>query len=286
MCSNYFVRNFDEKERTFSNMISRVKEKEPNPKEITFTGGEPFTNPEIFEMIDKFRGLYPNTQINVLSNGRVFHYPNYAKKLKKHFDDNMQIAVSILGSNPKIHDSVTLSPGSFKQTTQGLKNLLKLKIPIELRVIITKKNFNDLRGMAEYISNNFSGVRYVIFIFVDLISNALKNKDEIAVTYLETIPHLTNALDILDKNNIDSRLYHFPLCVLPKRFWSKAWISVEKTKVQEMVQCKGCLYSDECVGVLKGYYFVFGEKEFIKPKKEKIIYGNNIYNPIIEVKNE
>lgn len=286
MCSNYFVRNIDDSKRTISNMVIRVKEKEPNPSEITFTGGEPFTNPGIFNIITKFRGLYPKTQINILSNGRIFSYLKYVQKLKKHFDDKMQISISLLGSNPQVHDSISGCSGSFKQTISGIKNLLKLGIPPELRVIILKQNFKHLREIANYILDNLRGVKYVVLIFVDFVGNVLNNKGKTVITYSETMPYLTEAMDILDKNQIHFRLYHFPLCVLPKKFWNKSWVSVEKSKTQNLSNCKECTYSKECVGVLKGYYSILGSKEFVKLEEENVIFSGNLYNPIKEVKNE
>lgn len=262
MCSNYFVRNIEEDERTFTRMLSRVKEKEPCPKEITFTGGEPFLNPSIFSLIQKFRKLYPSTEINILSNGRIFNYLKYCSKLKKYFDNNMRIAISILGPTPEIHDSITLSKGSFKQTTTGIKNLLKLKIPIELRVIVLKQNYTYLLEIAQYISDNLAGVGYIVFIFVDLVYN----KEKVAISYTETSPYLIKAMQLLNKNNILFRLYHFPLCTIPQEFWKNAWISVEETKIAKTNKCKNCILAKKCVGILKGYYSIFGDKEF-KPQK-------------------
>lgn len=267
MCSNYFVRNLDENERTFSSMVSRVKEKEPEPKEITFTGGEPFLNPGIFDLIDRFRGLYPKTRINILSNSRIFYYPNYCQKLKNHFDSNMQIAVSLFGHNSKVHDSVTLAKNSFLQTTKGIKNLLKLKIPIELRVIVLKQNIKHLEAIANYISKNFKGISYVVFIFVDLVSNAVKNKKIVAVNYTKTTPYLIKAMNVFEKNNVNFRLYHFPLCILPAEFWKNSWVSVERSKVKQTAHCMKCPCSKKCVGILKGYYNIFGDNEFKAPKR-------------------
>lgn len=266
MCSNYFVRNIDEGERTFSSMLSRVKEKEPEPKEITFTGGEPFLNPGIFDLIDRFRNLYPKTRINILSNGRLFYYPKYCAKLKKHFDSNMQLAVSICGHSSKVHDSVTLTKNSFVQTAKGIKNLLKQGIPIELRVIVLQQNVKHLEAIANYVSKNFKGINYVVFIFVDLVSNAVKNKKLVAVKYTKTIPYLAKSLNVLKKNNVDFRLYHFPLCILPAEYWKNSWVSVERSKIKPTAKCKKCTCSKECVGILKGYYNIFGDAEF-KAKK-------------------
>lgn len=285
MCSNYFVRDSEE-ERDLSMMVSRIKEKEPNPKEITFTGGEPFLNPEIFNLIKKFRGLYPSTEINILTNGRVFFYPKYCSEIKKHFDSNMKLAISLLGPNPEIHDSVTLSLGSFHQTVEGIKKLNKLNIPIELRVIVLKQNHNYLKETAEYISKNLKGISHVVFIFVDIISNALENKQTVGIKYTETVPHLIDAMEHLDKNNIKFRLYHFPLCKLPSKFWHNSWISVEENKIKKLEKCTKCPYSEFCVGILKGYHSIFGENEFEPPKNITIIQNHNPHNPIGEIKND
>ena len=159
MCSNYSIRESEE-DRDISKLLSRIKEKEPYPKEITFTGGEPFLNPEIFNLIKKFRSLYPNAEINILTNGRIFFYPKYCSEIKKHFDDNMKLAISLLGPTPQIHDGVTLSSGSFHQTVEGIKRLTELNVKIELRIIVLKQNYRYLKEMAEYISKNLKKIDF------------------------------------------------------------------------------------------------------------------------------
>ena len=285
MCSNYSIRESEE-DRDISKLLSRIKEKEPNPKEITFTGGEPFLNPEIFNLIKKFRDLYPNAEINILTNGRVFFYPKYCSKIKECLDDNMKLAISILGPTSEVHDSVTLSPGSFHQTMEGIKKLIKLNVKIELRVIVLKQNHNYLKEIAKYISENLKEINYIVFVFVDIISNALKNEKKVAITYKETIPHLIKAMEQLNKNNIKFRLYHFPLCILPPKFWDTSWISVEEKKIKKLEKCSKCPYSKFCVGILKGYHSILGGEEFEPPKNITVIPNHNPYNPIKEIKND
>jgi len=282
MCSNYSVRNMQEG-RNIDYFVNTIKEREPSPKEITLTGGEPFLNPKIFNLLKKLEASYPETPINILSNGRVFYYDKYCEELKKHLNKNIKIAISLLGPNPKIHDSITKARGSFNQTVKGVQNLIKRKIPVELRVIILKQNFEKLEDITQFIIKNLRGVEYVVFIFVDLISNAQKNKEQVAVSYSEALPRLSNSMSLLKEKGIDFRIYHFPLCIVPYEFWENSWISVEKSKIIKPKSCSKCQYSKYCVGILKGYYNNFGAKEFKIPLGIKITESNNQNKPILKV---
>ena len=92
---------------------------------ITITGGEPFmAGKSIFRLLDYCRSKFYDTEFQILTNGRIFAVEEYVRLLCETVPENCVLGIPVHGSNAAIHDSVTLSPGSFMQTVRGIQNLL------------------------------------------------------------------------------------------------------------------------------------------------------------------
>lgn len=71
------------------------------------------------------------------------------------------IAIPIHGSTEKVHDFITQTPGSFIQTLTGIKNLLKLGAAVEVRIVVSRVNGEDLVNIAKLIIRDLAGISYV-----------------------------------------------------------------------------------------------------------------------------
>lgn len=108
--------------------------------EITFSGGEPLMRDDLLDIVR----YTTNKKIAALitTNGTLIDY-NMANKLKK---AGLQAAqVSLDGSNAKTHDEFRGQPGSFEATIKGIKNLVKVKIPVIIATVPTKSNFFEIK---------------------------------------------------------------------------------------------------------------------------------------------
>ena len=115
---------------------------------VTLTGGEAFTRPDLFELID---GVIANRmRYDILSNGTLIDEEVLAQfgigKRRLRLDS---IQVSIDGSRAEIHDQSR--PNSFARAVRGLRLLKEAGFPVVVRVTINRHNLHDLENIAHLL---------------------------------------------------------------------------------------------------------------------------------------
>jgi His-Xaa-Ser system radical SAM maturase HxsC len=228
------------------------------------SGGEPTLRKEFFKILKYAREKHPNMYIFIVTNGRMFAYEKFAKKLADLNLGNFRVGVALYGHNSEIQESITRSNGSFQQTTQGIKNLLSFGIPVEVRTIINKFNYKYMENLAKFIAKEFQGVDRVVFINMKITGNAYKNRDTVLVKISKVVPYVEKAVKILRERNIEIRLYHFPLCIIPKNLWgiAKGVTKAETNELTFVEKCEKCKIKRECSRIWRTYVGIVGEKEF------------------------
>jgi SynChlorMet cassette radical SAM/SPASM protein ScmE len=115
---------------------------------VCLTGGEVFTRPDLFELID---GIIANRmRYSLLSNGTMI-----TEETLKQFEigkrrqrlDSIQISVD--GSRAEVHD--LSRPKSFGRALRGLKLLKEAGYPVTVRVTINRHNVDDLENVAHLL---------------------------------------------------------------------------------------------------------------------------------------
>ncbi len=252
---------------------------------LYLSGGEPTLHPYFLDLIKYLADNFPEQRIKLLTNGRRFFYSGFAKRFLA-ITDNLDVNLSIYGSNRKIHDAVTRSPGSFEQTISGLKNLLTFKKQgqlIDLRFVMTKLSYKGINELLELLAKDFSRLDRVILIFPEIENQAKKNLNSIKITYRQVRPYLKKSLPLF-KNFKEVRLYHFPLCAIPENLWLYAWRTVSQEDVTFLPFCRKCEYRSYCLGIQKDYLKNIGSGDFgLIKKRVKIQETGNIHHPILSI---
>lgn len=241
------------------------KENLNNFNTICLTGGEPTLNNDLFGILKDIQRLFRKAEITILSNGRMFAYGDYVDDLSRLNIRKLKIAVPLHAHRKELHDKVTQVMGSFRQTVKGIHNLIEKGFVLEIRIVINRINYKHLREIAKYIYENFSGNLYVVYIVMEIGESIFRN--EAHIRYNEFMPYLEKALE-LKRNDIKVKLYHFPLCILNRKFHCLIYKSIEEYKLIFPPQCNICLYKKDCMGVLKTYIHYLGNKEFKPVEKE------------------
>lgn len=232
-----------------------------NTTYISITGGEPTTHPDFFKLIYYIRRRLPETPIHLLTNGRQFKNETFAKKLVKILKMPSSIGIPIHSHIPKIHDKITGIKGSFIETLEGVKNLKKyFKGNIEIRIVIHRINYLSLPGILKFVQNLLKDInRYTIaIIHYEIEGQSKKNHKKISLK-------LTKATKII--NNINKRylknvqFFHYPLCLINKELRKKAIITLPLSDRIYTRKCKYCILKEKCVGLMKEYYKIYGDKE-------------------------
>jgi MoaA/NifB/PqqE/SkfB family radical SAM enzyme len=271
----------------YSSIIGRLEKRKKEilkDDSIYITGGEPTLHPNFLDIIEYLSKNFSKQAIKLLTNGRMFSYADFAKKFLS-INPKIEIEVSLYGPSAKIHDSVTGARGSFQQTLAGLKNLLKYRKQdqqIGIRFVITKLSYNRIEDFFEMAIKNFSQADRVIIIFMEYEGSAIKNPSS-NIQYKLTEVSLKN-IDKYFKMLKEVRMYHFPLCVIDKKFWPYVWKTWPKQEIKFVKACRDCQAKKHCSGIHKGYLKAVGDKEFSSVKnKIKLKKINNPFNPLKEM---
>ena len=86
---------------------------------VTFSGGEVSLRPDFFDIMLETQRR--NFAVSVYTNGQVA--PDWLEKLISFFPQT--VGVSLYSANPEIHDVTTRRKGSFEQSLQAIKTLVK-----------------------------------------------------------------------------------------------------------------------------------------------------------------
>ena len=247
----------------FMSQIKNVIDKVPEKEILGFTGGEPTLREEFLEILQYAREKHPKKFIFVVSNGRKFSDREFTKKLANLKLEPIRFGIALYGHQAEIHDKITRAKGSFDETVLGVKNLLKNGFNVELRILVEKLNYQNMEDIARFIVKNFKGLERVVFINLKYTGNAFINRHAVFVRYSKAVPFVQNAADILLKNGFEVKLFHFPLCIIDKKYWPRA----EGTTKQEMEltllkKCELCAVKDRCPKIWKSYLPLAGTKEF------------------------
>ncbi len=116
---------------------------------LTLSGGEVFTRPDVFELIDSI--IDNKMRYSILTNGTLVNEKTVAQfeqgKRRMRLDT---IQVSIDGSCAGIHDK-SRPPKSFDRAVNGLRLLKKEGFPVVVRVTINHYNVDDLENIARFL---------------------------------------------------------------------------------------------------------------------------------------
>lgn len=115
---------------------------------VTLTGGEVFTRPDLFELID---GLIANRmRYSLISNGTLITEETLKQfEIGKRRQRLESIQVSVDGSSAEVHD--LSRPKSFGRALRGLKLLKEAGYPVTVRVTINRHNVDDLENVAHLL---------------------------------------------------------------------------------------------------------------------------------------
>lgn len=263
-----------------------IEASEQKANTIVLTGGEVTIRRDFFDLIElaSSKGL----NIIVQTNGRMFYYEEYAKRIASY--KNVNITIALHSPKPEVHDWITGSKNSFKQTTQGIKNLKKFDMGNRVggKIVMSKKNYEDLPELINLCAN--LGLESVNIAFPHAMGNARLNFHDCVPKYTDIESYVKETIEKSLKLGMHIDFEAIPLCFLsgyetfasefrmPEHTEMRDLTHIDKNysktrKTQAKVkgsQCKECSLNLICEGCWDDYAEVYGTEEF-KPIKGKLV---------------
>lgn len=259
--------------RPFKEIIKDInKAKKMKARGFAFSGGEPTLRKDLPRLVSYAKSIgIPH--IEVQSNGRMYFYKKYCKKLIDAGVNNF--VISFHSHIEKVHDKMMGVPGTYKQAVQGMNNLNNLGQPIKINIVLTKFNYGHLEKFVKFLLN--FKIEEIRFTMAMIEGNVLKNPKTIVAKMTLVGPHICRAID-LAKDKIGCYVYNMVPCLLPGHEqyindmgqldtiligpeFEASLDEERKGKKIKVESCQKCKYDSVCYGVWKRYDEIFGLDE-------------------------
>ena len=272
------------KDKTTAEIIAIMKKKrESGAVNIEFTGGEPTMRKDIVFLVQSAKKM-GFKEIAVSTNARLFSYEPFLNAM---IDAGLtRVTATLDGGNERLHDAITRTPGAFKQTTSGIRNLISRGITTSVNTVFTKLNVNNLSEIAERLIE----MRVPVWGVLDLIpdGNIKEAYKSSCVSFAETREALRTIYSYIDRLSM-IELFDFPVCAIPpemyadkarvihfdaygrmnvldqvgygpQRFEEKDGFFEDEHKIR-VEACQKCSRVKECGGIWSRHYERFGEED-------------------------
>lgn len=255
---------------------------------VTISGGEPTLNKDFLRIVKHLTCL--DVHITILSNAVQFANKELVEQLRSIVDiSKCNVVSAIHSSNDVIHDKITGTNGSFRQTLQGINNLISYGIPVSIKHIINRMNYMELDSFAEFLTDNFPSQVEIEFCVMDYAGRAGKNLDLLLIDLQSIGQYLEKALDIFESKEKNPMrkisIIETPCCMVDPYYWKYLKITsdilgmyiapnsetknnvsygVENQCNTSYSECGKCRAKDFCAGVWRSTYNILGN-QCLKP---------------------
>jgi His-Xaa-Ser system radical SAM maturase HxsC len=225
---------------------------DPGTREIGITGGEPtLFKDDFLRLVEHCKNRLPNTALHALTNGRLFYYREFARRLGMIEHHDIMLGVPLYSDVDSEHDYVVQARGAFEETVLGLHNLSRYNVPVEIRVVIHRQTYRRLPRLAEFISRNFPFAAHVALMGMEMYGFVNRNLEELWIDPHDYQPELCEATEALFTSGMNVSIYNHQLCVLDQRLWPFARKSISDWKNIYLEACAACTLREDCGGLFQ-----------------------------------
>lgn len=254
---------------------------------ITLSGGEPMLHPDFHDILRHCveRGL----RVSILSNGDALADQDKAQAIFGDIDPRfVSVTTAVHSDLPHLHERVTDSPGSLHRTVQGLLNLVHMGIPVTVKQVISRWNYERLPDFIDFVYRTFGPTVSLTLCGMDFCGMTSTQISEVAIDYPSVQPSLERALDLVISLRQQFGAFpqvtvaDLPLCCTDPYYWGffakvsrsclsqysapegKSGIVNLHTQVENdcgiyFEACQYCCVAEFCPGVWRTAYEYFGE---------------------------
>lgn len=225
---------------------------DPETREIGITGGEPtLFKDDFLRLVEHCKNRLPDTALHVLTNGRMFYYREFARRLGEIGHPDMMLGVPLYSDVDSEHDYVVQARGAFEETVLGLHNLSRYGVPVEIRVVVHRQTYRRLPRLAEFIARNFPFAAHVALMGMEMFGFVNRNLEELWIDPHDYQHELYEATEALFTAGMNVSIYNHQLCVIDRRLWPFARQSISDWKNIYLAECAACALREACGGLFQ-----------------------------------
>ena len=233
---------------------------DPGCPVLGLTGGEPLLQPTLLAyLLSRIRARLPNTQINILTNGRAFSDSNSCSKIAEAASENFVWEIPVHSDSYVIHDHIAGRNGAFLETFTGLLKFSESNPRISIRHILQESNATRVNDFARFVSKNLPFVESISFMGLEYVGYAKKNLNEIHLDLKVHQTELEAAVFLLSSSGMNVSIFNLPLCMLKESLWHCAYKSIDSHKRHYLPICDKCSVINECGGIFRSNETVYSD---------------------------
>jgi His-Xaa-Ser system radical SAM maturase HxsC len=222
---------------------------DPGCREIGISGGEPtLLGDDLLRIVAKFKARLPETGLHILTNGRLFKDADYATRLGVIEHPDLMLGIPLYSDIDGEHDYVVQATGAFEETVEGLYNLARAGVLIEIRVVLHAQTYRRLPQLAQYLYRNFPFVAHVALMGMEMFGFVHKNLKTLWVDPVDYQAQLEEATLSLAMAGLSVSIYNHQLCTIPQSIWPFARKSISDWKNVYLDTCAACAVREFCGG--------------------------------------
>lgn len=222
------------------------------PETLGITGGEPtLLEDDLVTLLGLIKDRMPNTDIHMLTNGRMYAYREFAKNIANVGLQNFLSAIPLYANNAADHDYIVQSKGAFDQTISGLYNAAENGLDVEIRIVLHKQTIDHLEELSEFIYRNLPFVQHIALMGLENMGYVKSNWELLWVDPADYTEKLERAVKYMFYRNMNVSIYNLQLCVLPEKLWGFSRQSISDYKNIFIDECKHCTVQEKCGGLFK-----------------------------------
>ena len=141
-------------------------------RRVQFIGGEPTLYKGLVELIERARRIGYEF-VEVFTNG--IHFSEAVRAVFR--KERVHLAFSLYSSDPLVHESITLQPGSFKRTLSSIRWAVANNLPTRAAIIAMTRNKSGVEETRHFLAD--VGVQRVV---VDRIRGVGRGSSEAVST--------------------------------------------------------------------------------------------------------
>ena len=242
-------------EVTMENLLEQIGEINPEAEHVDITGGEPtLLKEQLPELIEAVFRQAPDAEVLMLSNGRSFAAGGYTERFSAFAHRRLKIEIPIHGDCAELHDRIAGCPESFVQTRAGIHHLLEADVEVGIRIVVSRLNYSRLNELIRFISREFSEIKYVNLMGMEVLGNAWKNREQVWIEFDEVKDSLQQAVEQCFACGIIPSLYNYPLCLFDRKYWYCYRNSISDYKIRYFEECEKCTEKSRCGGFFASTY--------------------------------